>query len=508
MSSEQQQRQAAALRHAQQVAAAQPAPPTRVPVSGATVTPAAAVPSQPAAPGAMVAHAVAQQQQHQTHHGGLAPSSSAAVAPAPSGSATGTLATSSRSKYKTYILPNGVFEVERRYEIREIIGQGAYGVVCSALDRKTNTFVAVKKIENVFDHRSLAKRTLRELKLVRTFHHENILGLERVMRPHSSSFNNVYLVSELMETDLACVIRSPQELSDEHVQFFIYQVLRGLKYIHSANVIHRDLKPRNLLVNSNCDLKICDFGLARVDEPHNEDRTQMSNYIATRWYRAPEVILGKKRYTKAVDMWSVGCILAELIGRKPIFAGRDSFHQITLILSVLGSPPASYSAVQPTSGAGAAALGGKGKLSSGPTDDYILNLPKKARVPFRQLYPRASPLACDLLEQLLCFEPERRLTVEQALRHPYLADLHCEEDEPVCTHLDFCDFYFEYLKVNKDDLRVLIHQEIVNHYPEETFDTDAANSSGDGDHFNAQQLLKTLPKQPQQQQRRGRRKSF
>jgi hypothetical protein len=163
------------------------------------------------------------------------------------------LATSSRSKYRTYILSNGVFEVEQRYEIREVIGQGAYGVVCSALDHKTNSFVAVKKIENILDHRSLAKRTLRELKLVRAFQHENILGLERVMRPHSSTFNNIYLVSELMETDLACVIRSPQELTDEHCQFFIYQCLRGLKYIHSAKVIHRDLKPRNLLVNSNCE---------------------------------------------------------------------------------------------------------------------------------------------------------------------------------------------------------------------------------------------------------------
>jgi mitogen-activated protein kinase 1/3 len=210
-----------------------------------------------------------------------------------------------RSRYKTFILANGVFEVENRYEIREVIGQGAYGVVCSALDLKSNTLVAIKKIENVFDHRSLAKRTLRELKLVRCFQHENILSLERVMRPHNAgNYSNIYMVSELMETDLACVIRSPQELTDEHCQFFIYQVLRGLKYIHSANVIHRDLKPRNLLVNSNCDLKICDFGLARVDDPENIDRAQMSSYIATRWYRAPEVILGRKRYTKAVDMVS------------------------------------------------------------------------------------------------------------------------------------------------------------------------------------------------------------
>jgi hypothetical protein len=106
-----------------------------------------------------------------------------------------------------------------------VIGQGAYGVVCSALDKKNGTFAAVKQIQNVFDHRSLAKRTLRELKLVRIFQHENILGIERVMRPHTAAFNNIYLVSELMETDLACVIRSPQELTDEHVQFFIYQCL-------------------------------------------------------------------------------------------------------------------------------------------------------------------------------------------------------------------------------------------------------------------------------------------
>jgi serine/threonine protein kinase len=106
--------------------------------------------------------------------------------------------------------------------------------------------VAVKKIENVFDHRSLAKRTLRELQLCRALQHENILGLDRVVRPHSHGFSNVYLISELMETDLACVIRSPQELTEEHVQFFIYQVLRGLKYMHTANVIHRCVSQNNM----------------------------------------------------------------------------------------------------------------------------------------------------------------------------------------------------------------------------------------------------------------------
>ena len=342
------------------------------------------------------------------------------------------------------------------------------------------------------------------------------------MRPHSPNFNNMsaaaqphaeppfrlsrnntsrsspflppldvasssYLVSELMETDLACVIRSPQELTDEHCQFFIYQVLRGLKYIHSANVIHRDLKPRNLLVNSNCDLKICDFGLARVDDPENNDRALMSSYVATRWYRAPEVILGRKRYTKAVDMWSVGCILAELVGRKPIFPGRDSFHQITLIVSILGTPPPNP---HPTPS--------DNKNTTGPTDDYVSNLPKKPKLSFRSLYPRASALACDLLDKLLVFEPEKRLTVEEALRHPYLEELHCEEDEPVCDRFDFSDFYFEYVRTTKDDLRVLIHQEIVNHYREETFESKKSAL----DSFSSS-MLKSLPKG-----KKTRRKSF
>ena len=113
-----------------------------------------------------------------------------------------------------------------------------------------------------------------------------------------------------METDFSSIIKSPQPLSGDHVQFFIYQVLRGLKFLHTSNVVHRDLKPRSLLVNSNCDLKICDFGLARIAHPEATSQvTAMTDYVATRWYRAPEVIMGWKSYTKALDVWSVGCIL-------------------------------------------------------------------------------------------------------------------------------------------------------------------------------------------------------
>jgi len=145
------------------------------------------------------------------------------------------------------------------------------------------------------------------------------------MKPASrEQFEDIYVVSDLMETDLAAIIKSKQALTDDHIQFFLYQILRGLKYMHSAGVLHRDLKPRNLLVNTNCDLKICDFGLARADIPLlNSHSVVFTDYIMTRWYRAPEVLLSWKKYTKAIDVWSVGCILAEMMMRKPLFPGQE-----------------------------------------------------------------------------------------------------------------------------------------------------------------------------------------
>ncbi len=143
---------------------------------------------------------------------------------------------------------------------------------------------AIKKISNIFEHATLTKRTLREIKLLRLLHHDNTLELVSIARPNNlDDFEDIYLISSLMDTDLASIIMSPQDFSDMHIQFFIYQVLRGLKFLHSANVIHRDLKPRNLLVNSNCDLRICDFGLARMDIPEMQWKvSSMSDYIATR----------------------------------------------------------------------------------------------------------------------------------------------------------------------------------------------------------------------------------
>lgn len=262
------------------------------------------------------------------------------------------------------------------YEIIDVVGEGAYCVVCSARNRATGDIFAIKKIRP-FEHTMFSLRTLREIRLLKHFRHDNVIGVIDIIRPKAfDTFDCVYLVQELMETDMHRVIRS-QKLSDDHCQYFIYQILRALKALHSVDVIHRDLKPSNLLLNSNCDLKICDFGLARLALiPPLNDKSYLTEYVVTRWYRAPEVMLTFKEYTKAIDVWAVGCILAEMISGKPIFPGNDYHHQLSLILQVLGTPTmASFCTI-----------------NSPRARDYIRSLPVKARIPFKVLYPDANPL--------------------------------------------------------------------------------------------------------------------
>lgn len=332
-----------------------------------------------------------------------------------------------------------------RYSIIKPIGQGAYGVVVAAKDLRTGEKVAIKKIAKAFDHLTDGKRTLRELKLLRHFEHENVIGIKEIMKPRNfENFEDVYIVSELMDTDLHQIIGSPQGLSDDHCQYFVYQILRGLKYVHSASVLHRDLKPSNLLVNGNCDLKICDFGLARVSNPEENHGGFLTEYVATRWYRAPEIMLSWKEYTKAIDMWSVGCIFAELLARKPLFPGRDYIHQLHLITDLIGTPSDADMA----------------NIGSEKARRYIKTLPQKQPVPLEKLFPEATPAAIDLLGKMLIFNPQRRITVEEALAHPYLVALHDPSDEPVAT-TNF-KFDFENVPMTKELLKEWIYAELLD----------------------------------------------
>ncbi|KAG0241766.1 kinase-like domain-containing protein [Mortierella sp. GBAus27b] len=338
---------------------------------------------------------------------------------------------------------NQQFIVDTKYQFIREIGQGAYGVVCAAKNTETGEDVAIKKVTKVFEKAILAKRALREVKLLRHFAgHENITSILDMDITNYQDFNEIYLVQELMEADLHQIIRSEQPLTDAHFQYFIYQICRGLKYIHSANVLHRDLKPGNLLVNADCELKICDFGLARGFSDDAESNVGfMTEYVATRWYRAPEIMLSFQSYTKAIDMWSVGCIFAEMLGGKPLFKGRDYVDQLNQILQILGTPDEATLR----------------RVGSERAQAYIRSLPRMPTIPFQQLYPRATPLAIDLLQKLLNFDPAARITVEQALAHPYLAAYHEEDDEPM--HDTVFDFSFETTD-RIEDMKKLIAQEV------------------------------------------------
>ena len=345
------------------------------------------------------------------------------------------------------------FYLDDRYEIVEPVGSGAYGVVVQALDTVTGQQVAIKKIEKGLEHPTLAKRTLRELKILRLIQHENVMPIITIQLPVGrTQFEEIYVVSELMETDLTSIIKSKQPLSDDHCQFFLYQILRGLKYLHTAGVLHRDLKPRNLLVNANCDLKICDFGLARADLPRAKVHAAiMTDYVATRWYRPPEVLLLYKRYTKAMDIWSVGCILGELLLRKPLMPGKDPENQLELIFSLFGTPAEEDIACIPNA----------------RSRRMMDRMPKKPPKDLNTVFKGVNPKAVDLVRRMLEFSQTKRITVEEALAHPYLERLHCPEDEPAANLLSAYDFLFENDTLTIERAKELVYEEILlYHFPE------------------------------------------
>lgn len=343
-----------------------------------------------------------------------------------------------------YMMWQALFEIDTKYVPIKPIGRGAYGIVCSSINRDTNEKVAIKKIHNAFENRVDALRTLRELKLLRHVRHENVIALKDIMMPATKNFKDVYLVYELMDTDLHQIIKSSQALSGDHCQYFLFQLLRGLKYLHSANILHRDLKPGNLLVNANCDLKICDFGLARASSGKDKFMTE---YVVTRWYRAPELLLCCDNYGTSIDVWSVGCIFAELLGRKPIFPGTECLNQLKLIVNVLGT----------------VSDADLGFIDNPKARKYIKSLPYAPGIPLIALYPNANPLAVDLLQKMLVFDPSKRISVTEALQHPYMLPLYdpsCDLPAQVPVDLDVDE------DLEENMIREMMWVEMLYYHPE------------------------------------------
>ncbi|KAM5569236.1 hypothetical protein ABKV19_016642 [Rosa sericea] len=338
-----------------------------------------------------------------------------------------------------------------RYKIEEVIGKGSYGVVCSAFDTHTGEKVAIKKINDIFEHVSDATRILREIKLLRLLRHPDIVEIKHILLPPSRrEFKDIYVVFELMESDLHQVIKANDDLTPEHYQFFLYQLLRGMKYIHTANVFHRDLKPKNILANADCKLKICDFGLARVAFNDTPTAIFWTDYVATRWYRAPE-LCGSffSKYTPAIDIWSIGCIFAELLTGKPLFPGKNVVHQLDLMTDLLGTPSAEAIA----------------RVRNEKARRYLSSMRKKRQIPFSQKFPNADPLALRLLERMLAFEPKDRPTAEEALADPYFKGLAKVEREPSAQPVTKMEFEFERRRITKEDVRELIYRETLEYHP-------------------------------------------
>ncbi|GMT26003.1 hypothetical protein PFISCL1PPCAC_17300, partial [Pristionchus fissidentatus] len=329
-----------------------------------------------------------------------------------------------------------VWAIPEHYINLTPVGTGAYGMVCSAEDTRNGMKVAIKKFSRPFQSAIHAKRTCRELKLLRNMDHENVIDMIDCFTPDvsASTLNDVYFVSLLMGADLSNILKI-QRLTDDHIQFLVYQILRGLKYIHSAGIIHRDLKPSNIAVNEDCELKILDFGLARQTD------SEMTGYVATRWYRAPEIMLNWMHYTQTVDIWSVGCILAELITSRTLFPGADHIDQLTRIMEVVGTPDESFLA----------------KIQSEEARNYIRNLPQMPRKSFPSLFRNASVAAIDLLEKMLHLDPDMRPTAGKAMEHPYLAQYHDASDEPISEEV----MMEEEADKSIDEWRSIIWDEII-----------------------------------------------
>ncbi|KAG5485638.1 hypothetical protein LSCM4_06594 [Leishmania orientalis] len=347
--------------------------------------------------------------------------------------------------FKVYNVSGSPFEVPAKYTLLKILGMGAYGIACSCLDSESGEKVSIKKCRDVFRDVEDGKRVLREIDMMRFFHHENLLNVVNILPPlkrEYNSFEDVYVVTPLMDVDMNVVLRSRQVLEESHMQYFVYQILRGLKYLHSANVAHRDLKPANLVTNISCELKIIDFGLSRsVDVPYSE----LTDYVITRWYRPPELLLENTNYSTAVDIWSVGCIFAEMYNRKPVFPGRNTMDQLRMISQHIGKPPASIVEHRE-------ALEKLNELPEGS-----LNISK--------LVPglAGNKEGMDFLAKMWTLDPSKRPTAADMLAHPYLSHLHDEEDEPACP----CPFLWahENNPMGVPELRRAFWADIVDYNP-------------------------------------------
>ncbi|XP_070072705.1 putative mitogen-activated protein kinase 14C [Drosophila takahashii] len=330
------------------------------------------------------------------------------------------------------------------YEIVRPMGEGSFGQVARMrLLGGQMDDVAMKKLVQPFEREEDAKGAYREIRLLKHMDHRNVISLLHVFHPplQGNDFQQVYLVTQLMDENLHRFSRS-NRISQYQIRYILYQILRGLRYIHSAGVLHRDLKPGNIAINQNMEVRILDFGLARLSSKN------MSDYVGTVWYRAPELLFLRDQYTNAIDMWSVGCILAELISGHVLFPGDCYFNQLERLLDIMGSPSEEF-------------ISG---INMKHSRNYLEKYGYREKRHFPQMFPNADPLALDLMEEMLEMLPENRITADEAINHPFLRDF----IEPHHRDEDLAPAYdqnFENMVLPVNCWKELISHEIQNFRP-------------------------------------------
>lgn len=337
-------------------------------------------------------------------------------------------------------------------DLKQKLGSGAYGEVFLCDDRRDNSQVAIKWIRDFARDPIFGKRILREIRILASLNHENLLRLVDLLPLPGPDFDDVYIVMPYMHLDLHKVIHSKMKLSESHAQAFACQILRGLKYLHSAGVVHRDLKPSNILVNKDCTLRIADLGLARG---RNSGDEELTDYVVTRWYRAPELMLLPTGYFEAVDLWSVGCIHAELLARKPLFPGDNHIGMLRLIGACLGFDPKRDLAWLPR---------------EGPARDGALRfvdslqLPETPTKPLEDRLPKASEDCLDFVRKLLSFDHTQRISAAGAIAHPYVAHLADAKGETIAEKTFNWDF--DRFEPTKQALKDRVFEECARLHPE------------------------------------------
>lgn len=288
-----------------------------------------------------------------------------------------------------------------RYQIEKKCGEGAYGKVYLATDLKNNSSVAIKKIKLASVEEGVPISSIREISLLKELNHKNIVQLRDIIHLE----NKIILVFEYVDQDLKQLLKSysGQGLETKLYKSLLYQLLVGIQYVHKLKILHRDLKSENLLVSKDGVLKIADFGLARgFGLPIKTFR----NDVVSLWYRSPDILLGNENYTVSVDMWSVGCIFAEMVNGSILFQAYSEKEQIKKIFSMLGTPDVKEIPFYKT-------------LSGWGEENWEMMKPMS----WKEICPRLSDEGIDLLSKLLRYDPEKRITASEALQHPFFKDI-------------------------------------------------------------------------------------